>query len=196
MGDDTYSEAPVLRVLGLAGSLSRASLSRGLLRVAQRSAPNGVTVDLHDLGTVPLFNRDLELFGDPEPVHELKRAIRAADALLISTPEHNGGLPGVLVNAVDWASRPVRRSVLAGKPVAVMAVAGGSGGAGALQALRGTLACVGAMVLAEDVAVARARPRLDAAGEVVDEEVERRVAELLEALAVTVPRPRAAEPAA
>jgi chromate reductase, NAD(P)H dehydrogenase (quinone) len=174
--------APV-RVLGLAGSLSRVSLSRALLRLAQSSAPEGMTIEIHDLAPLPFFNRDVEVGGGPEAVLDLKRRIHGADALLISTPEHNGGLPGVLVNAIDWVSRPPRHSPLKGKWVGVMAVAGGSGG-------------TGAVVLPEGVTVAWAHTVADERGEIMDADLRGRVRELLDAVSVSVCRSALAEPAA
>ena len=92
--------------------------------------------------------RDLEAAGDPEAVRCFKEAIRNANAMLIATPEYNGAVPGVLANAIDWASRPTGRSVLYNKPVAVMgAVLGRSGSVNAQAALRGVLSRVGAVVV-------------------------------------------------
>jgi len=80
-----------------------------------------MTIALFDrLGDVPLYNADVEAQGDPEAVVALKSAIREADALLIATPEYNYGVPGVLKNAIDWASRPPSGSMLAGKPTALL----------------------------------------------------------------------------
>jgi chromate reductase, NAD(P)H dehydrogenase (quinone) len=110
-----------VKVCGIAGSLRRSSYNRSLLRAAAELAPEGMTIALFDrLGDVPLYNADVEARGDPEAVVALKSAIREADALLIATPEYNYGVPGVLKNAIDWASRPPSGSVLAGKPTALL----------------------------------------------------------------------------
>ena len=100
-----------LRILGIAGSLRRASFNRGLIRAAVEVAPPGITVTTHELHDLPMFDADMEAIGDPAPVAALKRAVADADALLIATPEYNHCVPGVLKNALDWASRPPRASV-------------------------------------------------------------------------------------
>ena len=97
------------RVLGVAGSLRAASFNRSLLRAAQGLAPDGMTIEAFDLKAVPLYDGDVEAAGDPQGVAAFKAAIRAADAVLFVTPEYNHGVPGVMKNAVDWASRPPRR---------------------------------------------------------------------------------------
>jgi len=125
---------PPLRVLGLAGSLRARSYNRALLAAAQEEAPPGLTLEVHDLAEVPLYNGDLDTDAlRPEPVERLKEAIARADALLIATPEYNHGVPGVLHNALDWASRPARRSPLAGKPVGVVGAATGAIGTARAQ---------------------------------------------------------------
>ena len=132
------------RILALAGSLRQGSYNRGLLRAAGELAPDWVKVQFFDIGTLPFFNEDLEAPTDPEVVRQFMEAIRNANAILIATPEYNGAVPGVLANAIDWASRPTGRSVLRNKPVAVMgAVLGKSGSANAQAALRGVLGRIG-----------------------------------------------------
>ena len=126
------------RILAVAGSLRQGSYNRGLLRAAQEVAPDWVEVWFFDIGQLPFFNEDVEAAGDPEPVRRFKDAIATSNAVLIATPEYNGAVPGVLANALDWASRPTGRSVLRNKPVAIMgAVKGKSGSANAQAALRG-----------------------------------------------------------
>ncbi len=125
-------------VLGIAGSLRRESYNRGLLRAAQEVAPAWIRIDLYDIGRLPFFNEDLEAAGDPEVVREFKNRITASGAVLIATPEYNGAAPGVFANAIDWTSRPPGRSVLRGKPVALMGAAlRASGSVNAQAALRG-----------------------------------------------------------
>jgi chromate reductase len=94
-----------LRILGLAGSLRRASYNRGLIRAAVEVAPPGVATGVLDLGAIPLYNQDVEDAGEPASVVAFKGAIAAADALLVATPEYNHGLPGVLKNAGRGDSR-------------------------------------------------------------------------------------------
>ncbi|CAN5406809.1 NADPH-dependent FMN reductase [soil metagenome] len=94
-----------MKLLGVSGSLRAASFNTALLRAAQEVAPEGVTIEIFGLHDLPLFNQDVEDQGDPEAVTAWKSAIRNADALLLACPEYNGGVTGVLKNAIDWASR-------------------------------------------------------------------------------------------
>jgi chromate reductase len=94
-----------MKLLGVSGSLRAASFNTALLRAAQDLAPDGVTIEIFGLHDLPLFNQDVEDQGDPPTVTAWKAAIRGADALLLACPEYNGGVTGVLKNAIDWASR-------------------------------------------------------------------------------------------
>jgi chromate reductase, NAD(P)H dehydrogenase (quinone) len=118
------------QILGIPGSLRRHSMNRSLLRAAQAVVPDGVSLDIHDIGGIPLFNADVEAEGNPPAVREFRARIRAADALLIATPEYNYSIPGVLKNAIDWASRTVNDppSPLRHKPVALIGASGGMSG--------------------------------------------------------------------
>jgi len=108
-----------IAVLGFAGSLRKDSYNKALLVAASSMMPEGSTLEIFDLEGIPLYNQDLE--GDPPPrVLEFKKKIRAADALLIATPEYNYSIPGVLKNAIDWASRPFGDNAFEGKPAAIM----------------------------------------------------------------------------
>ena len=173
------------RILALAGSLRQGSYNRGLLRAAGELAPDWVKVQFFDIGTLPFFNEDLEAAGDPEAVRHFKEAISRANAILIATPEYNGAVPGVLANAIDWASRPTGRSVLRNKPVAVMgAVLGRSGSANAEAALRGVLSRVGAIVVPDpQVLVPRASRLFDEQVNLRDEETREEIRQLVEAVA-------------
>jgi chromate reductase, NAD(P)H dehydrogenase (quinone) len=170
-----------MRLLGIAGSLRERSYNRALLRAAAELAPPGVVFEEHDVRGLPFYDGDLEAAGDPEPVTELKNAIRRADALVIATPEYNRGIPGGLKNAIDWASRPALASPLAGKPVAIMgASTGRSGTARAQQQLRDALGFPRAVVLEEpEVLVPEAYLHFDERGELVDQEARERIAELM-----------------
>jgi chromate reductase len=117
-----------LAIVGLAGSLRQASYNRALLRAAAALAPEGMTIDIFDLAEVPLYNGDVEAGGDPEAVARLKLAIAASDGVLMATPEYNHGVPAVMKNAVDWASRPPGSAVLAGKPVGIIGASPGMTG--------------------------------------------------------------------
>jgi chromate reductase len=118
-----------MRIAGIAGSLREGSLNRGLLRAAVELAPAGMEIIVYTrLGVIPPYNDDVFTKGDPEPVADLKTFIGGADALLISTPEYNYGVPGVLKNAIDWASRPAGKSPLNRKPAAIIGCSPGLGG--------------------------------------------------------------------
>jgi chromate reductase len=173
-----------LKVLGFAGSLRRGSLNKGLLRAAQDLAPPGMTIEPYDLGTIPLYNYDLEERGDPRPVAEFKEAIHRAQALLIATPEYQQGVPGVLKNALDWASRPAGRSVMQGKPVAIMGASPGfTGTARAQTQLRQALMYAqNYVVLQPEVLVARAHEKFDSEGRLTDARTREFVRKLLEQL--------------
>jgi chromate reductase len=181
---DTGSPRP-LRVLGFAGSLRAASYNRMLLRAAVELAPEGMEVEVFDIGGIPLFNEDVEAAGTPPAVEAFREAIRRADALLIATPEYNHGVPGVLKNAVDWASRPPRKSALAGKPAAVFGASpGATGTARAQTQLRASFVFTDTPVLPQpEVLVFRAHEKFDADGRLSDEPTRAFVARLLVALA-------------
>jgi chromate reductase, NAD(P)H dehydrogenase (quinone) len=175
----------LLTVAGIAGSLRHASYNRGLIRAAADVAPEGILVVAHELGDLPLYNADVEALGDPEPVRRLKEAIAAADALLIATPEYNHCVPGVLKNAIDWASRPPRHSALTNKPIAIMGASTSGGGTARAQAhLRDGLAYTGGLVMPlPEVLVPLAASRFDDAGNLIDEDTRLAVHELLVSLA-------------
>lgn len=173
------------KIFGLAGSLRQGSFNRALLRAAVEVAPKGVEIRIFErLGEIPPFNADVEAEGDPEPVVAMKSAIREADGLLIATPEYNYGIPGVLKNAIDWASRPPDESVLQGKPAAVMGgTPGMTGTARAQLALRQAFLFTETYaVLQPEVLVARAHEKIDGQGRLKDEATRNFIRELLESL--------------
>jgi chromate reductase, NAD(P)H dehydrogenase (quinone) len=173
-----------MRILGIAGSLRESSYNRALLRAARELLPEGVELVEHDLRDLPFYDGDVEAAGDPDSVVAFKEAIREADALLIATPEYNRGVPGVLKNAIDWASRPPLGSPLTGKPVAIMGASTGRGGtARAQEQLRSALEFSRANVLEQpEVLVPEAFMRFDEQGELVDGGVRAELAELLDTL--------------
>ena len=176
----------MIRVLGIAGSLRRASYNRGLLRAARDLAPESMTLDLWErMGEIPLYDADVEERGDPAPVAELKNAIGACDALLVATPEYNYGIPGVLKNAIDWASRPPGKSPLQGKPAAIMGASPGQTGTARAQlALRQAFVFTEThALLRPEVLVNRAREKFDDDGNLTDEKTREYVSALLQALA-------------
>ncbi len=112
------------RILGIAGSLRKASLNKAALREAQKLVPAGATLDIFEIDGLPGFNQDQEK-NPPPKVTEMKAKIREADAILLVTPEYNYSVSGVLKNAIDWASRPYGDSAWTGKPVAIMGASAG-----------------------------------------------------------------------
>jgi chromate reductase len=179
------SSGPLV-VCGIAGSLRKASYNRALLRVAQDLAPEDMEIRIFErIGEIPHYNEDVEKQGDPEPVEALKRAIGEADALLIATPEYNQGVPGVLKNAIDWASRPARRSVLAKKPTAIFGASPGSTGSARAQSqLRQDLVFSDVPVLVQpEILVYRAQEKFDTELRLTDEKTREYVGKLLVALA-------------
>lgn len=173
-----------MRILGIPGSVRRGSRNRGLLLAAREVAPNNMDIEITDLSAIPVYNADVEAAGDPPAVRTFKTQIAAADALLIATPEYNHLLPGVLKNALDWASLPDSDSVLTGKPVAIMGASTGAVGTARAQlALRQVLTATECFVLSSpQVIVGNARDRFDSDGRLIDGHVRERVRFLLEAL--------------
>ncbi len=175
---------PALHVVGIAGSLRRDSYNRALLRAAQELAPAALTISAFDLAPIPLYNQDLDRDDTrPPAVERFKAAIADADGLLIATPEFNHSVPGVLKNALDWASRPAGRSPLEGKPVAIMGATGGLWGTVRAQdELRHVLAATASLVMPRrpEILVAQARDKFDADGRLVDGPTRDLLAQFLE----------------
>ena len=147
-----------MRVLGISGSLRRDSYNHALLREAAERLPAGAElVEFERLGEIPPYDADLEEIGVPEPVEALREAIRGVDGVLVATPEYNHSIPGVLKNALDWASRPAGRSAMNGKPAAVVGASTGMFGAVWAQAeTRKVLGALGARVVESELPVAKA----------------------------------------
>ena len=174
-----------IRVLGISGSLRSESYNTALLRAAQSLAPDGMSIEIFDLHPIPLYNFDVEQRGDPDAVVLFKRAINEADGLLISTPEYQRAVPGVLKNALDWASRPAGKSVLWAKPVAIMGASPSmTGTARAQTQLRETL-CYNDMraVSQPEILISFADKKFDAHGKFTDEPGRRFLRQLLMNLA-------------
>ena len=152
-----------LLVLGIVGSLRVGSLNRRLMAEAIGLAPAGMRIVAYrGLRSIPPYDADIEAAGLPPGVARLKDSITGADGLLFATPEYNAGIPGLLKNALDWASRPAYNSVLAGKPAALMGATPGRGGAQrALQQLSATLSSTRTDVHPGWLALPRAHERLD-----------------------------------
>jgi chromate reductase len=174
-----------IHTLGFAGSLRQGSYNRALLRAAQELAPEGMVIEIFDLTPVPFYNADVEAQGDPEPVAAFKAAIRRADALLIACPEYNHGVPGVLKNAIDWASRPPRTAPLDRKPLALMGASPGmTGSARGQSQLRQAFVFTNSYALPQpEMLVAHAQEKFDGQGALTDERTRDFLRQLLGALA-------------
>jgi chromate reductase len=173
----------VLNILGFAGSLREGSYNRALLRAAVDLVPQDTKLDIFDLEGIPLFNQDLEK-SVPEKVKEFKAKIKTADAVLIVTPEHNYSIPGVLKNAIDWASRPYGDNSFDGKPAAIMSASTGMlGGARAQYHLRQVCVFLNMHPLNRpEVFVTFANQKFDAKGNLNDEKTKEFIKQELEAL--------------
>jgi chromate reductase, NAD(P)H dehydrogenase (quinone) len=181
-----------MRVLAIAGSLRRDSHNRALLRASARLVPEDVElVEFDGLKAIPAFDEDDEAGTAPASVTALREAIADADAVLVATPEYNSSIPGVLKNALDWASRPAATNVLRNKPVAVIGASTGMFGAVWAQAeARKVLAAIGARVLDRELPVARAHEQLHPEHGLADADLVAALEEMLEALAAEVRRDR------
>jgi chromate reductase len=178
------SDGQRITVLGIAGSLRRGSYNAAALRAAAELAPEGVTVEsFAGLGEMPPYNEDVKQQGFPPPAETLRRRIAVADALLLVTPEYNYSVPGVLKNAIDWASRPPSQP-FDGKPTAIMGASPGSiGTARAQYHLRQMLVYLNALVINRpEVMIGQAASRFDAEGRLTDEGTRKLIGELLTAL--------------
>ncbi|HTX79355.1 MAG TPA: NADPH-dependent FMN reductase [Longilinea sp.] len=176
--------AETLKVLGISGSLRKGSYNTALLHEASRLLPKGMTLEIHDLASIPLYNADLDSENPPEAVKQLRDHIRAADALLIATPEYNYSIPGVLKNAIDWASRPVKDSALNGKPLAIMGAGGLMGTSRAQSHLRQVAVFTNMFPLNKpEIFVTYASQKFDANGNLTDEVARQLIKDMLVALA-------------
>lgn len=164
------SETGTVRILGIAGSLRRGSFNVATLRTAQELAPSGVTIDIFDIAPIPLYNEDVRQQGFPAPVEDLRARIKSADGLLIVTPEYNYSIPGVLKNAIDWASRPPDQP-FDGKPIGVMGASVGTHGSSRAQYhLRQCFVFLNGLVMNRpEVMIPTAQTKFDADGKLADQ---------------------------
>ncbi len=172
-----------LTILGMAGSLRKGSYNRSLLLAASELVPGGAKIEIFDLEGIPPFNQDLEPVMS-DKVKELKARIKAADAILIATPEHNYSVPGVLKNAIDWASRPSGDNSWVGKPAAIMSASTGMlGGSRAQYHLRQIFVYLDMYpVNKPEVMVTFAAQKFDENGKLTDEKAKEVIGLLLKAL--------------
>lgn len=169
------------KILGISGSLRRGSYNTRLLEAAAELLPEGVEFELFGgLKAVPPYDEDDDVEPAPEAVACLRDTIAGADAVVIATPEYNSSVPGLLKNALDWASRPLMTNSFRYKPVAVAGASTGAFGAVWAQGeLRKVLAAMGARVVEAEVTVGHAPTRFDEEGRLVDEDVREQLAELI-----------------
>jgi chromate reductase len=174
----------VVHILGFAGSLRQKSYNKGLLRAANKLLPKNAILEMFDLEGIPAFNQDLEIRA-PDKVKEFKAKIKAADAILIATPEYNYSVPGVLKNAIDWASRPYPDNAFKGKPVALMGASiGGVGTARAQYHLRQSFVFLDMYPInSPEVLVTFAQQKFDENGNLKDAKAKELIANLLQNLA-------------
>jgi chromate reductase len=175
----------IIRILGIPGSLRQASFNRAALQAAQERLPSEAALEIFDLNGIPPFSEDDEATLPPRVV-ELKAKIREADAILIATPEYNYSIPGVLKNAIDWASRPHGDNAWDGKPVAIMgASVGATGTARAQYHLRQVFVFLNMYPLNKpEIMISTAAQRFDERGRLLDETLRERIGQLLKALVV------------
>ncbi len=177
------------RILGFAGSLRKDSYNKALLRAALELLPEGVEMDTFDLEGIPPFNQDLD-GNPPQKVTDFKTKIRSADALLVATPEYNYSIPGVLKNAIDWASRPYGDNAFQEKTVAFMGASVGMlGTARAQYHLR--QCCVFLQmhpVIDPEVMVPFVSDKVDSKGRFTDEKTRDKIKELIESLVIWTKR--------
>lgn len=181
---------PHLRVLGISGSLRKASFNSGLLRAAKEVASGNMDITIFDIMDIPFYNGDVEAQGDPASVAALKSAIRDADGVLFATPEYNWGTSGALKNAIDWASRDREDGSLMGKPATLIGAGGRAGTARAQMQLNETLAETGSIVMVKPgLQVQAFSPmRFDSEGNLIDEEIKELLRKHLDAFAIWVLR--------
>jgi len=172
-----------VKILGIPGSLRAQSYNKAALRAARALVPADAELEIFELDGIPPYNQDEEKQPPPRVV-ELKARIRAADAILFSTAEYNFSIPGVLKNAIDWASRPYGDSAWTGKPVAVMGASVGMlGTARAQYHLRQVFVFLDMYPLNKpEVLIGTAASKFDAAGELTDETARKLIGELLTGL--------------
>lgn len=169
-----------MKILGIPGSLRKASYNRMALEAAKALLPEGVTLESFGLEGIPVFDQDQEASLPPR-VAELKRAIRACDAVLFCTPEYNYSIPGGLKNAIDWVSRPPGDNAWKGKPAAILGASlGNLGSARAQYHLRQCLVAFDMPVVSQpEVMIGAAASKFDASGRLGDETAKKLIAQLL-----------------
>lgn len=172
-----------IRIFAFCGSLRKGSYNRMALHAAEELAPEGVSFETFDIGSIPLYNEDVRAQGFPATVEEMRKRIREADAVLFVTPEYNYSVPGALKNAIDWASRPPDQP-FNGKPAAIMGASPSMlGSARAQYHLRQTCIYLNIFPVNQpEVLIASANRKFDESGRLTDEPARKIVAQLMQAL--------------
>lgn len=172
-----------IRILGIAGSLRRESYNRAALRAATQLVPEGATIEIFEIDGLPGFNQDDEQ-NPPAKIVELKKLIREVDAILFVTPEYNYSVPGVLKNAIDWASRPYGDNAWNGKPAAIMGASiGAIATARAQYHLRQMMVFLNMFPLNQpEVMIGNAQDRFDSQGNLTDDVTKDLIRQLLQNL--------------
>lgn len=172
-----------MKVLGISGSLRAGSYNSMALRAAQKLVPAGMTLEIASLADIPLYNDDVRAAGLPAAVQALKDQVKAADAVLIATPEYNFSIPGVLKNALDWLSRPPEPP-FDGKPVAIMGASLGPAGTARMQYdLRKVFVFMNTFTVNKpEVMINLCAGKFNAEGELTDETTAKFISDLLVAL--------------
>ena len=175
--------AEKVKILGIAGSLRKGSFNQSALRAAADLVPDGAEIEIYDIDGFPGYNQDLDS-DPPAKVPEFKQKIREADAILICSPEYNYSVPGVLKNAIDWASRPYGDSAWDGKPAAIMGASTGAVGTARMQYhLRQTMVFLNMFPLNRpEVMIGHAADKFDAEGNLTDEKTREHIRKTLVAL--------------
>lgn len=174
-------------IIAFSGSLRKASTNTGLLRAAADRVPEGMKIEILDIGWLPAFNQDVEA-SYPADIAALKDKIKKADGIIFATPEYNRSIPGLLKNMIDWVSRPYGETTFANKPVAVMgATPGNVGTALAQYDLKKIMLYLGARVLGQpEFYVSSSTSKFDAEGNLIDEKTKEYIAKLLTALQASI----------
>ncbi len=179
-----------IKLLGIAGSLRQKSTNKGLLRAARANLPEGVSLEIAELGDIPFYNADIT--DKPAAVSRVLAQIAAADALVLACNEYNYSLAPALKNIIDWASREPDNALLAGKAVAIMGAAGGMGSSRAQYHLRQVCVCLDMQPLNKPEVFANAfTSSFDADGNLTDERLTKLVKDQMQAIADKVTRLKA-----
>ncbi len=180
-----------VKILAISGSLRSGSINRALLEAAGDVVSDEFDIEIYDgVESLPFFNEDLEGENLPDSAAVLDKAIRAADAVLISTPEYNGAIPGGLKNLLDWGSRPAGSSAFGGKPTAVIGASPGQFGAARSVGMTTSIVeAIGAVTIGRKFTLGGAFERFDSNGELTDEMARKSLEDILEGLASAVHNP-------